>query len=36
MAKMGYVALALVAIFCIVHVQGLSDDVEAAWEQFQV
>ncbi|XP_046656745.1 ervatamin-B-like [Daphnia pulicaria] len=35
MAKMGYVALALVAIFCIVHVQGLSDDVEAAWEQFQ-
>lgn len=33
---MGCVALAMLAIFCTAHVQGVSDDVEAAWEQFQV
>jgi len=35
MAKI-YVALAVFAVFCTAHVRGVSDDVEAAWEKFQV
>jgi len=35
MVKIVYVALAMFVIFCAAHVQGVSDDVEAAWENFQ-
>jgi hypothetical protein len=35
MVKTSFVALA-VFVACAVHVHGASDDVEVAWENFQV